>query len=186
MELTDWLGNEYGPGDLIIYPVGAGRSIEMQQATVVDIWTVYMCPTDYKWKRLKEGQEVPTKEEGHWNHSGGKSEWVSDGHKPVKTERRVRLQPNGKGSRNFSTRADSKTTYIDSEGNEVSHEDMVRTLEAKHGPQYTKNNDLWSGWTRNWDYGDFGYKSRRDAIQPKPVTLTMGIDNITLLKKAEA
>lgn len=180
MKLTDWLGNEYGPGDKVIYPVGASRSIELQMAEVIDIWTVYQCPEDYKWKRLEEGEEVPTKEEFEWERSGEKPIRISKGHVPVRTELRVRLQPLGKGSRDFHTRTDSKMAYIDPDGNEISYEEMVKRLEAEHGPQYSNPGNKYSyDWHRNWDYEDFGYSSRRDSIKPKAVTLTLGIDNIT-------
>lgn len=180
MRLTDWLGNEYGPGDTVIYPVMSGRSIEMQQATVIDIWTVYQCPKDYKWKRLDEGAEVPYKlkhtlVDGEWNYV--------EFDEKARLERRVRLQPNGKGSRNFHTRTDEKTVYVDPDGNDISYEEMLRRLEPEHGPQYSRSGE-WN-WTRNWDYGDFGYTTRRDAVTPKAVTLIQGIDNITLLEKKE-
>ena len=33
---TDWLGNEYGVGDMILYPRTSGHSVEMVKAEVVE------------------------------------------------------------------------------------------------------------------------------------------------------
>lgn len=82
MKLTDWRGNEYGVGDTVLYARMSGRSCEISEATVVDIWEAY---PDYNlrrgwWVRLQEGQQPPE----------GK-----------RTETRVKVQPNGRGSRNF-------------------------------------------------------------------------------------
>lgn len=176
MRLTDWLGTEYGVGDTIVYPVGSGRSVEMQQATVLDIWTVYNCPKDYKWKRLKEGEEVPSKL--RWNADTHEREPNGE---PVDTQLRVRLQPNGKGSRDFHTRTDDKLVYIDPDGNDITYDEMISRLEPEHGAQYTRTDDIWLNTSRNWDYRDFGYTTRRDAVTPKPVTL-INYENITVVK----
>jgi len=174
MRLTDWLGNEYGPGDTVIYPVGASRSIEMQMAEIVDIWTVYMCPDSYKWKRLEEGAEVPTKTLYKWDRY--KEERVVDEIKPVETQLRVRLQPLGKGSRDFHTRTDSKTIWVDPEGNDITYSEAIARLEAEHGPQYNGG----KLYDANWTIQDFPeYTARREAVKPKAVTLSQGIDNIT-------
>lgn len=176
MRLTDWLGNEYGEGDTVIYPVGSGRSIEMQQATVLDIWTVYQCPDEYKWKRLEEGADVPHKKQ--WNPDTREYE---PGPELADTQLRVRLQPNGKGSRDFHTRTDSKTIWIDPNGNDIDYWEMMARLEAEHGPQYEGSRLFDARWRPH----DLGYGTRREAVTPKPVTLTQGIDNITLLKRAD-
>jgi hypothetical protein len=109
MKVTDWRGNAYTIGDTVLYPRMSGRSCEMAEATVADIWLTYTSPETYKWVRLKEGQEPPIV----W-HSGmgenpedptGPNIWQRR-EAPAKTELRVRLQPNGRGSRDFY-RADS-------------------------------------------------------------------------------
>lgn len=179
MKLTDWLGYSYGPGDTVIYPVMSGRCVEMQMAEVVDIWTVYMCPEDYKWKRLEEGAEVPTKTFYVWDRSGDEPVRHIDEIKPVETQLRVRLQPVDKGSRNFGTRTDSQTFWVDPEGNDISYEDMIANLEAEHGPQF-EGDRLYGA---RWHINDFPeYTIRREAVKPKTVLLTAGIDNITLLR----
>ncbi|MEU7096037.1 hypothetical protein [Kitasatospora aureofaciens] len=92
MKLTDWRGNEYGVGDIILYPRISGRSCEISEATVVDIWETYR--GDRGWKRLAEGEPVPEKE--YWNYAEGAYE-----RRPAATEIRVKVQPNGRGSRQF-------------------------------------------------------------------------------------
>lgn len=177
MRLTDWLGNEYGVGDTIIYPVMSSRSVEMQQAIVLDIWIAYQCPEDHTGKRLKEGEPVPTKEEFYWERTGDIPVRVSKGHKPVDTDIRVRLQPDGKGSRGFYTRRNSETIWVDPDGNDIDYDEMKDRLEAEHGPQFAG-----PGYPHRWMPRDFGYTTRTEAVTPKSVTLTQGVDNITFIQ----
>lgn len=92
MKLTDWRGNEYGIGDTIFYPRMSGRSCEICEATVMDIWETYN--DGRRWKRLAEGETPPDKE--CWNIAERAYE-----SRPAKTEVRVKVQPNGRGSREF-------------------------------------------------------------------------------------
>lgn len=94
MKLTDWRGNEYGAGDTIFYPRMSGRSCEIVEATVVDIWETYRADGSWKWLRLEEGQEPP--ERVYWNYKTLENEM-----RPAETETRVKVQPNGRGSRSF-------------------------------------------------------------------------------------
>ncbi|WP_282203928.1 hypothetical protein [Kitasatospora fiedleri] len=55
MRLTDWRGAEYGVGDIVLYPRMSGRSCEMQEGTVTDIYVAVRDPETYGWKRLAEG-----------------------------------------------------------------------------------------------------------------------------------
>lgn len=52
MKLTDFLGQEYGPGDLVIYGAHSGRSINMVIGRVVDIMQKYYSPDTWKWTRV--------------------------------------------------------------------------------------------------------------------------------------
>lgn len=181
MKLTDWLGKEYGPGDTVIYPVMSGRSVEMQMAEVVDIWTVYDCPEDYKWKRLEEGAEAPFKH--RWNYET--SEYV-DSDERVKTELRVKIQPISRGSRHFRTRTTENSYWLDPDGNRVKNLDvMYARLEAEHGPQYEYDRHNFIKDT-NWQPEDFGFSRVKEEITPKAVTLTAGINNITKLPSKES
>lgn len=184
MRLTDWQGNEYGVGDTVIYPVMSGRTVSMQQATVLDIWTAYNCPDDYKWKPLKEGEPVPTKEEWDWKvivEADGqpRRERVSKGHKPVETQLRVKLQPEGKSSRGYSTRTDEVSHWVDPEGNDIEWRDMYEIILKEH--DYDMHD--WNiPWNERKHPRDFGYDIRRETVTPKPVTLLI-CDNITFLHK---
>lgn len=59
MKLTDWRGNDYGVGATVIYPRQSGRSVEVKEAVVLDIYEVYRDPEDWSWKRLPEGELMP-------------------------------------------------------------------------------------------------------------------------------
>lgn len=179
MRLIDWQGNEYGVGDTIVYPVMSGRSVSMQEATVLDIWAVYRCPEDYKWKRLKEGEPVPTKEEWEWDRSGEQPVRVSKGHRTVEIELRVKLQPEGKSSRGYSTRTDEITHWVDPEGNDIAWDAMCKRILDEHG--YDQH-DYDTPWYKRKHPKDFGYSIRREAVTPKPVTL-INHENITFLHK---
>lgn len=96
--LTDWRGNQFTVGSLVLYPRMSGRSAEIQEATVTDIWMVYRCPENFDWKRLPEGAEPPLGRS--WNRVLGDYEMV-----PAKTELRIKVQPI-KSSRNFHRSAD--------------------------------------------------------------------------------
>lgn len=92
MRLTDWRGNEYGVGDTILYARMSGRSCEISEATVVDIWQAYS--DGGRYNRLAEGDEVPTVQVFNY----GTREYET---RPARIEVRVKVQPNGRGSRNF-------------------------------------------------------------------------------------
>lgn len=88
MRLTDWRGNEYGPGDRVIYAAMSGRCVTMVEADVIEIWRVYR-NEDWEWERLPVESLVPDD----------------------KTELRVALQPvNSSRWKQHSGR----TRYIDS------------------------------------------------------------------------
>ncbi|WP_157536531.1 hypothetical protein [Kitasatospora mediocidica] len=92
MRLTDWRGNEYGVGDTILYARMSGRSCEISEATVVDIWRTYSDKGRYN--RLAEGEEAPSVQ--IFNFATREHET-----RPARTETRVKVQPNGRGSRDF-------------------------------------------------------------------------------------
>jgi len=96
MKLTDWRGNDYEAGTRVLYGRMSGRCVEIQEAVVLDIWTTYQCPDSYTWKRLDEGQDPPRAKA--WDREARE---YQDTDEFVKTESRVRLQPNGRGSRGF-------------------------------------------------------------------------------------
>ena len=100
MKLTDFLGKEYGPGDLVIYGAMSGRSINMVVGRVTDIYRVwhnsYYVGERYGWERLADDEPVPH----HFTHDGEDLGECSSGH-------RVKIQPI-RGSRwkqHYSARA---------------------------------------------------------------------------------
>jgi hypothetical protein len=70
MRLTDFLGKEYGPGDLVVYGAQSGRSVNIVAARVIDIWRVwfnaYYVGDRYGWERLADDEPVPH----HFRHDG--------------------------------------------------------------------------------------------------------------------
>jgi hypothetical protein len=70
LHLTDFLGNYYGPGDLVIYGAMSGRSVNIVIGRVIDIWRVwhnsYYVGERYGWERLSDGEPVPH----HYRHDG--------------------------------------------------------------------------------------------------------------------
>lgn len=59
--MKDWLGNEFGPGDKVIYAAGSGRSITMIVAEVVEVYDTFR-NDNYKMIKLKPGQLPPFKQ----------------------------------------------------------------------------------------------------------------------------
>jgi hypothetical protein len=95
MRLTDWRGNEYGVGDTVLYPRVSGRSAEISEGTVTDIYQVYY--GDFKWRRWRGEGPEPTK----FVFDG----WDEDGKRKEKEVSalgtRVQIQPSGRTSRDF-------------------------------------------------------------------------------------
>lgn len=81
MTLTDWRGNPYAIGTLILYPRMSGRSCEVQEGTVLDIYeAVYDRRNHRGWTRYDAANP---------NHQG------------QERETRVKVQPTGRSSRDF-------------------------------------------------------------------------------------
>jgi hypothetical protein len=70
VNLTDFLGKEYGPGDLVVYAAMSGRCVNIVVARVVDIWRVwhnsYYVGDRYGWERLADDDPVPH----HYRYDG--------------------------------------------------------------------------------------------------------------------
>ena len=113
MRVTDWRGNEYGVGDRVVYGRMSGRSVEMQEGVVLDIWETYQDRENYKWRRLAEGETAPSKQ--RYSRETGKLEPTGE---PEDTLTRVKLQPTGKGSRNFG-RGDHAYSWPDGYGGKM-------------------------------------------------------------------
>lgn len=63
--MKDWLGNEFGVGDKVIYAAGSGRSITMVVGEVTRVWEVYRDHDNYEWAVLPPGEQAPFKKK--WN-----------------------------------------------------------------------------------------------------------------------
>ncbi len=175
IELTDWRGNTYTVGTKVIYAAMSGRSVELQEATVLAIEKKYKDSETYSWKILKPGQAVPHRR--IWNRD--QQDYV-DSNEEVETKLSVKLQPNGKGSRNFSMRNDSIISWIDPEGNEHSHDEMEEILKAIHGPRSSWGGPTGYTYTQHWIPQDFGWERKETYVLPRPVTISI-IDNITVV-----
>jgi hypothetical protein len=55
VQLTDFLGKEYGPGDLVIYGAMSGRSVNMVVGRVEEVYRVYYDSNRLRWTRLDDG-----------------------------------------------------------------------------------------------------------------------------------
>jgi hypothetical protein len=86
--MQDWLGNEYGPGDLVVYAALSGRSITMVLGRVVDVYKVYRDPDKYEWARLAEGEEPPFHRK--WNHDTKSYDRTDE---RIESELRVKILP---------------------------------------------------------------------------------------------
>jgi hypothetical protein len=103
----DWRGNAYMVGSLVLYPRLDGRSCEIAEGRVLDLYEVYR-DEDYKWHKLAAGEEAPLHEVMRWMcietrevqqlHDELHSErtWVTE---PRETERRAKIMPTGRTSR---------------------------------------------------------------------------------------
>ncbi|MFI6485211.1 hypothetical protein ACIBH1_45385 [Nonomuraea sp. NPDC050663] len=89
MTLTDWRGNPYTVGTTVLYPRMSGRSCEICEGVVVDIWEAVYDRKLYKWVRANPDKLAHQAVTGR------------------DREMRVKIQPNGRGSRDFY-RSDSR------------------------------------------------------------------------------
>ena len=96
MTRTDWRGNLYTIGTTIFYPRMSGRSCEIQGGVVLDIWeAVYDIVNFNGWVRLNPDNPA---------HQAAKEQ---------NRATRVKVQPTGRGSRNFY-RTDERTVKDES------------------------------------------------------------------------
>jgi len=80
--LTDWRGREFTIGTEIVYPRMSGRSVEMSDGVVVDIWQAYRSKDTWNWKRHTPNTSPE-------DISGDSLAW------------RVKVKPHDLGSRGF-------------------------------------------------------------------------------------
>lgn len=109
--MIDWRGHPYTIGSTIFYPRMSGRSVEIQEGRVVDIWDAVYDLDRYKWVRYDPAKPV---------------EFTGD---PVT---RVKVMPTGKGSRNFYRTGE--TYQRDASGELVFDDDgqvIIESLEFK-------------------------------------------------------
>lgn len=85
--MKDWRGNEFDVGSTVVYARMSGRSVEVSEAIVAEIYEVYRDDESWDWKRIKPGVELRESQ---------------------KTETRIKLQPTGPGSRDFLRWSDHK------------------------------------------------------------------------------
>lgn len=147
---TDWRGNEYTVGDTVLYARMHGRSCEMAEGVVTDLFEVYYdrVGRTYKWIKLAPGELAPfetvykyvhkvTGEISPYNHrhSPDAEEWES---KQVtlrmETERRAHIMPTGNTSRFNSYRDRERKFEYDPVAGTGYHRDLTPEEKAKLKP----------------------------------------------------
>jgi len=123
---TDWRGNDFTVGDTILYARMSGRSCEMAEGVVVDLFVVYRDPDKYKWTRLPEGDPVPEHLVWKWKnletaeltHLGYRSRFQErEGYEcvqvpePIENERRAKIMPTLRTSR-FNSYEARQTKWV--------------------------------------------------------------------------
>lgn len=145
MHLTDFLGKEYGPGDLVIYAAHSGRAANMVVGRVVDIWRVwhnsYYVGERYGWERLADDEPVPH----HFRHDG---EDLGE----CDTGTRVKIQPL-RGAR--WEQHSAKTYYVDTRNGKRINPD------APSGKHILKESHYVYADGREYDYA--GEQAKWDA-----------------------
>jgi hypothetical protein len=53
VKTTDWQGQEYGPGDIVLYAAMSGRCVTMVKAEVLDVYRVHR-DDRYSWHRVPD------------------------------------------------------------------------------------------------------------------------------------
>ncbi len=202
--MKDWLDQEYGVGDLVLYAAGSGRSITMVLARVVSIYKVYRDPDKWGWTRIGVDDDPPFKRE--WNRE---IKNYVDTSEREETELRVQVQPLNSSR---WTQHHKRTRYIDTrtgKGIDWSVVDKKTGLyrhcdggyfenpftgEKVHEYEYHSHPEL--RHFRSWDKSSLPYPWKRverrfkDYVQeikeePKPVTLTVTENIVRWSKKLQ-
>jgi hypothetical protein len=103
---TDWRGHDYTVGDTILYARMSGQSCEMAEGIIEDLG-IYYKDGRYRWARLKDGEELPTRQvwvsicpetgrEYQSTRRGWEQKQVTV---PVENERRAKIMPTMRTSR---------------------------------------------------------------------------------------
>jgi hypothetical protein len=125
MKATDWLGNEYGVDDDVMYIKGSSSSKAMSLGTVLDIWQV--CQVGWSWRKLAEGEEPPMVEKlGRWDWKTEKR--GPDTKEPARVELRVKVRPHNKLSRGYRY-SDYRSKWNGTEYETISHPIRPVTLQ---------------------------------------------------------
>jgi len=181
MQLIDWRGNPYTVGSKVIYAAMSGRSVELQEAEVLEIKTVYRNNYTGKWVTYKEGDPIPREMEYDYDNKS----WAPTGDEITKFETRVKLQPTRKGSRNFSMREDTETWYENKHTGE--RKDWKWIDETYYLPAAIKaHQETGSRYHNRYreiaaEIDKDGWERKEKYVLPKPVNLTV-IDNITVIE----
>lgn len=75
----DWRGNPIAPGSTVLYPRQSGHSVEMAEATVLEVWRQERDRTTFNWDAPRE------------ERYGKAAQYV------------FKLKPKGRGSRSFGS-----------------------------------------------------------------------------------
>ena len=200
MQMKDFLGNEYGVGDKVLYAAMSGRSVTIVLAEVVSITKHYRNIDKWDWVKIGLDEEVPFRT--RWNRETRQDEPTNE---RVETEIRVSVQPlnssrwkqhygrtryidtrTGKGIDPFSGSGKHMVgNYYErqSDGERVYYEDAKDWTEfTDHyyaGRWYfgAPDAEIPEGW--RWVKQEFKNYVKKIEEGPKPVTLSI-TDNIVL------
>lgn len=125
----DWRGNLYTVGSLVLYARMSGRSCEIAEGRIADIYEIYY-GDDYRWHKLAPGEPIPEHTVNRWKdpETGELSRYRRDGFaraevtEPRENQRRAKIMPTGRTSRGWGY-WNKKWVYDDATG----HGEFVET-----------------------------------------------------------
>lgn len=180
--MQDFLGREYGPGDLVIYGAHSGRSVNMVIGRVLEVYEVVQSPGASGYLRLEGGQLPPFKKTYGWfdasgclqDHRKDGFEWREyETDERLETTPKVKIQPL-RAAR--WTQHRGHDYYVDTRNGKRIDPDAPsgkHVLKPEHYVHADATEFDWNAAKATWqdaarrqpgmhrDYGDFEYEFRR-------------------------
>jgi hypothetical protein len=174
--MKDWLGNDFGPGDTVLYAAGSGRSITMILATVVSINESYFDNVVWEWRRVdsdtiildntqrKTTVTVQPLKSSRWEQHGGQTRYID-------TRDATRINPwCGNNPDGTYRHLDGGYYQCKTSGERVMYENTREHFGRIFGHYESPE---------GWEWVPINFKDYVQEVKegPKPVTLTV-TDNI--------
>jgi hypothetical protein len=144
--VRDFLGQEYGPGDLVIYGAHSGRSINMVVGRVVDVIEKYYDINRFKWVPVPPDGVVPKKYRGKDSDIKTSvviqplraSRWEQHRERTYYTDRRSgkRINPDAPSGRHVL----KESHYVYADGTEFDYAAETVKWEQRHNNVYGRIN----------------------------------------------